>query len=369
MKTARSLSTSKSFTPFILLCVGLVLVVGCKSIGPKTIPRDRYDYSSSIGESWKRQTLLNIVKLRYLDPPIFVDVGQIVAGYSLETSGNAGGQISEAGAVPGNSLYLGASTKFIDRPTVTYVPMTGDRFVRALMTPLTPESVFFTIESGWPAEAILFTAVTRLNGLKNQEASITGLSKADPRFLRALELFGQIQAAGVVGMRIEQDAQKQQTTLMTIRSAAASEETLAKGRELRELLGLSPGATEFKLVFGALAANDRELAMQTRSLLHILSLLAAQVEVPPEHVTQGRAAPGAVEAEQQGAPTVRLARIRCSKKNPADAYVAVQYRGYWFWIDDRDLKSKRTFAFMMMLFTLADTGEKQGLPLITIPAQ
>jgi len=27
------------------------------------------------------------------------------------------------------------------------------------------------------------------------------------------------------------------------------------------------------------------------------------------------------------------------------------------------------FSFMMMLFTLVDTGEKEHLPLITIPAQ
>lgn len=56
----------------VLLGAVLLLIAGCSSIGPKTIPRDRYDYSCSISESWKRQTLLNIVKLRYLDPPIFV---------------------------------------------------------------------------------------------------------------------------------------------------------------------------------------------------------------------------------------------------------------------------------------------------------
>ena len=66
---------------------------------------------------------------------------------------------------------------------------------------------------------------------------------------------------------------------------------------------------------------------------------------------------------------VRLVEIHSSKSKPAEAFVTVNYRNHWFWIDDRDLKSKRVFSFMMMLFTLADTGEKEPLPLITIPAQ
>src|SRR5215472_16594083 len=128
----------------------LLLLPGCTSLGPRTIPSDRADYSSSVGESWKRQTLLNIVKLRYVDPPIFVDVGQIVAGYTLQTSANVGGQISSASAVQGNSVTLGGTGVYVDRPTVTYTPLTGNKFSRSLMTPLQPESVFFMIEAGWP---------------------------------------------------------------------------------------------------------------------------------------------------------------------------------------------------------------------------
>ncbi len=351
------------------ICAFLVLITGCSSIGPKTIPRDRYDYSGSISESWKRQTLLNIVKLRYFDPPIFVDVGQIVSGYSLETSGSLGGQLSSSGAVQGNTLAVGGAAKFTDRPTVTYTPLTGDKFVKALMTPLTPESVFFTIESGWPADAILFLTAKRLNGLRNQEASIAGLTKADPRFMRVLELMREIQAADAVGMRAQQDAQKQQTTIVTFRSRDVSEEALAQSRELRQLLGLSPDATEFKLVFGAVAANNQELAIQTRSLLHILTLLAAQVEVPADHIARHLATPGVKEVEGGSETAVSLIRILSSKSKPAQPYVTVQYRDNWFWIDDGDLKSKRTFAFMMMLFTLTDSGGKEVMPLITIPAQ
>ena len=341
---------------------------GCRGIGPGTVPRDRFDYNSSISESWKHQTLLNIVKLRYFDPPIFVDVGQIVAGYSLETSGNIGGQISSANAIQGNSLLLGAGGKFTDRPTITYTPLTGNKFVKGLMMPLPPDSVFFMIQSGWPADSVMFAAVAGMNGLRNESSSIGGVAPPDAGFIRALELLRKIQLSGAVGMRIEQDAQKKQTSLLTFRSKDISEQTLADIRELRDLLRLDQDASEFKIVFGATAANGRELAVLTRSIMHIMQTMAVQVELPAGDVEQGRATPGLESAA--GVPDQqRLVSIRSSKDKPGDAFVAVPYRGQWFWIDDRDLKTKRAFAFMMVLFTLADTGDREALPLITIPAQ
>jgi len=207
----------------------------------------------------------------------------------------------------------------------------------------------------------LFLTAKRLNGLRNQEASIAGLTKADPRFLRVLELMRKIQDADAVSMRVEQDAEKHQSTVIAIRSPQISEQALADSRKLRQLLGLSPDATEFKLVFGATAANDRELAIQTRSLLHILTLLAAHVEVPAEDVARHVASPGINEADKQGAEPVSIMRILSSKTKPAQAYVTLQYRDHWFWINDDDLKSKRTFAFMMMLFTLTDTARPNWL--------
>jgi hypothetical protein len=345
-----------------------VLFTGCHGLGPGSVARDRFDYSASISESWKRQTLLNIVKLRYLDPPIFVDVGQIVAGYSFETGINASGSFPETSGLGGNTAVVGGSARFTDRPTITYTPLTGNKFVQSLMTPLPPDAVFFTVQSGYAADAVFSAAVGAMNGLKNQESTIAGTSPPDPDFVRALELLRKIQLSGAVGMRVQQDAQKRQTTLVTFRSQNISEQTVAEIRELRRLLHLDPDATELKLVFGATASNDKELAILTRSLLHIMNTMAAQVEVPPEHVAAGRATPGAV-AGATGAEPQRLVRILSSKDKPADAFVAIPYRDHWFWIDDRDLKTKRAFAFMMMLFTLSDTGEKDHLPLITIPAQ
>lgn len=343
-------------------------LAGCKSLGPGTVARDRASYSSSISESWKRQTLLNVVKLRYLDPPIFVDVGQIVAGYTLETGITAGGSLPETSSFGGNTATLGGSAKFTDRPTITYTPLTGNQFVKALMTPLPPESVFFLIQSGWPAEGVLMAAAASINGLKNQESTISGVTPPDPGFLRVLELLHNLQRSGSVSMRVKQDAQKQQSSILTFRSKDVGESTLAEVRELRQLLQLDPDAMEFSLVFGGTAGNNKEIAVITRSILHIMTTMAVQVEVPAKDVAQGRASPG-LDQVGDAANTPRLVRVRSSSSKPSDTFVAVPYRNTWFWIDDCDLKSKRAFAFMMLLFTLSDPGQKEGLPLITIPAQ
>lgn len=50
-------SRSVKATAIVLALLGLA---GCKSIGPRTLPRDRFSYSAALAESWKNQMLARI---------------------------------------------------------------------------------------------------------------------------------------------------------------------------------------------------------------------------------------------------------------------------------------------------------------------
>ncbi len=350
----------------LMLSGSVVLMSGCHSIGPSTVARDRFDYSEGIADSWKRQTLLNIVKLRYDDPPIFVDVGQIVAGYTLETDGSVGGSIQSMSGT--NGVTLGGAVTYIDRPTITYTPLTGSKFIHTIVTPIPPESLFSAIQAGFPADAIMLAGVASLNGLKNEQRAGEGTAAGEDKFLRAIELMRKIQLADAMGVHVQVDAAKNETTVLTFHTQNISPETQQDITELHQVLKLAPDAEDIKLVFGGMPGDDHELAVVTRSMMHIMSSMAAQVDVPPADQAAGRVNPGWGDGGP-GSNRPRLIHIYSAEQEPKDAFVEIYYHKHWFWISDEDLKSKHTFSLIMLLFTLGDNSVPQSPPVLTIPTQ
>jgi hypothetical protein len=350
-----------------LLLVLLLSITGCSSIGPKSVTRDRFDYNTAISDSWKEQTLLNIVKIRYADMPLFVEVASIVSGYTLESSVSLNGMLSSSDAIQRDSLSLGSNGKFIDRPTITYVPITGSQFNKSFMTPIPPGAVLFLMQSGWSAELIFPLTVDSINGMRSQMLAGANQRRGDPEYYRVIELIREIQLSGAIGMRIKKGENLEDTTVLFFQKEGLQPETLAARQELSGLLGLNPEVREARVNYGLIPGGDDEIAMQTRSMLQIMIQLATKIDVPPEHVEEGRTVP-TMATSGSDVGHRKLMNIHHSKERPADAFTAVKYRDYWYWVDDGDFRSKRTFAFLMILFSLTETGGKEGLPLVTIPA-
>jgi hypothetical protein len=117
----------------------------------------------------------------------------------------------------------------------------------------------------------------------------------------------------------------------------------------------------------AIARDDKEIAILTRSILEVIIDLSADIEVPAAHVEEKRVGPTHVEEAVQSGKILPLIRIHSSSEKPGDAFVSVPYRNSYFWIDDRDLMSKKIFSFLMFVFTLVETGEKGTAPIVTVP--
>jgi hypothetical protein len=341
---------------------------GCASFGPTSVDRDRFDYIQAIASSWKQQTLLNIVKLRYADTPVFLDVSQVIGSYQLQAGVSVGGGVNFGGPPVPNSLSLGAAGTYTDRPTVVYTPLTGSHFIKVLMTPIPPPALFLLIESGWPADLLLQIGAQTINGISNKRGGARGRT-ADPEFGQLLAAIQRIQASGAVGLRTEVSKEtKQEATVLSLGQKDIPAETLADQALVRKLLGLRPGLREFKVVYGTLAESDDVIAIQTRSGFQIMVELGADVEVPADHAAERRTYSSRPEPTAGPDVLPPLVRILSGVSVPGDAFAAVKYRDYWYWIDDRDYKSKGVFTFLMIIMTLSEKDEKVPAPVVTIPA-
>jgi len=348
----------------IIISMGVLLALfGCAGIGAPTVPRDRFDYTAAISDSWKNQMVFNMVKIRYGDAPVFMDVSSVISQYQVGGAVNLGATINyPPTSTSGN---LGWAGTYVERPTITYTPIMGDKFARSMMSPVPPPAILSMIQAGYPVDLVFRLLVQEINGVRNRFGGEARAQSAEPEFYSLIEKMRMIQSYGAIGMRFTKK-EKEEATFMVMRGER-DPAIEALSAEVRKILGLNPHAKEFNVVYGAVSRNDQEIAILTRSVLEVLIDLSADIEVPAAHVEEKRVSPTFVEEVAKGGKILPLIRIHSSSEKHKDAFVSIQYRDTYFWIDDRDLRSKKLFSFLMFIFTLVETGEKGTAPIVTVP--
>jgi hypothetical protein len=258
-----------------------------------------------------------------------------------------------------------ARGRYTDRPTVSYVPLAGERFINGVLRPLPPQTVFALIEAGHPADFVLQMAVRAINDISNISRLPPRAHAGNPDFAELIAALRRIQRAGAIGMRTEK-RDGHQVTLISIRSivGGAAENDV---RFVKQVLRLDPQKQEYRLASGSYRRDPDEILMLTRSIQEIMAELSVGVDVPGDDLAEGRATRIAQTPSRDGHRAPFL-QIRSGAEPPSDAFAAVHYRRLWFWVDDRDLSSKRVFMFLRMFASLAETGVVPQAAIVTIPA-
>jgi hypothetical protein len=307
--------------------------------------------------------LFNMVRIRYGDAPVFLDVSSVISQYQIGGAASLGATYNYPPSSTSGSL--GWAGTYVERPTITYTPIMGDKFARSLMSPIPPPAILSLMQAGYPVDLIFRLLVQEINGVRNRFGGEARARSADPEFYPLIEKMRKIQSEGAIGMRFTRKEKEEATFLVMRGERAPAMEALST--EVRKILGLDPYAKEFNVVYGAVSKDDKEVAILTRSILEVIVDLSADIEVPAIHVEQKRVSPTQVEEAVKDGRILPLVRIHSSSKKHDDAFVSIPYRDSHFWIDDRDLMSKKIFSFLMFVFTLVETGEKGTAPIVTVP--
>lgn len=351
----------KQVFSLLVLIIFSFLLVACSSLGTVRVPPDRFDYNKAIGQSANEQMLLNLVRLRYREVPVFLSINSVLSQYVY--LGNANVSASS------DSANGGIGFTYIDRPTITYSPLTGEEFAHQLLTPIPSASIFSLSQSGWPAGQLMMMSFERLNHLNNTAFSpvLSGEQiEQVQQFQLAVELIVELGKLNVIESVPGNGNDEHNRYLVFEKNV--SHETKALILRLKKLLNLDPDITVFRITSKQTNRKADEITIRLRSLLTLMGFLAHGVKVPPEH-TQEKFAERNNQAVMEAHNDLFVPlTIHSSENEPESAFVAVEYHDYWFYIERSDHISKQAFGLLTYLYMLQAPQVPGGMPLITIPS-
>ena len=366
-----------SYRVFVLILAALFLICGCAAQGAKRVPRDRFDYNGAIAQSTREQMLLNIVRSRYLEVPVFLTVSSVLTQYEYDRSVDLTA-ILEFGSGTTDRGIGEANLRFSERPTITYLPVEGQEFAAHLLSDIPAEIIFAAAQAGWPVDVFMRIAIQRLGAAENMsfgEIPATGYSdskeqvdsdfKKLKRFERMINLIFILSDSEVIEVQLVEEDDKSERYLIIAEKVA--EDLRPKLDELRQLIGLSD-RNRFRITDRVTNLKDDEISIQTRSVMAMMEFMARGVEVPLEHLEDGWVIDyGLQNSEGEMAKALIPFKMHSSKNLPGNVFAAIRFRDYWYYIDHTDITSKRALSLIIVLFRLQAPTPSGAAPILTLP--
>jgi hypothetical protein len=134
--------------------------------------------------------LLNIVRSRYLEVPVFLTVSSVLTQYEYDSSLGLSG-VFQIGTGTTDTITGDTNLRFSERPTITYLPVEGQEFSAHLLSDIPSELIFAAAQAGWPIDVFMRIGIQRLGAAENMS-------------------FGEVPATGYIDtkMQFESDAKK-----------------------------------------------------------------------------------------------------------------------------------------------------------------
>jgi hypothetical protein len=402
------------FPRVVILVVAWSASSGC--LGPKAIRYTRLRYNEVVRDTNDEQLLINIVRLRYADSPVFIDLPNITSQFEVAGHGNYFGGYGNQ--TPGPASLGFGDLALRDTPTLSYHPREGREIAKALLTPLSAD-LFIVVNGGANLEQLLLYSVNDINDVSNAFRATTLVPKVpddNVEYLRGIRIMASLRDRDATELAFGTDDQSDDASDPMAKSSVKGRDLLGaaeggyvyrahpenqvtllkreKGlylkirpafvdspemKEIARIFHVTPGLSKYRIKSELNDELNQKVPkplesdifyMNLRSVLQIMTFLSKGVCVPDEHVTEGIAP---VTLDETGQPydwtqiTAGNFVVHAQKHRPRDAEVAVPYRGYWFYIATNDVNSRATLAILEIVFALQESGDRNAGPLLTLP--
>ncbi len=353
----------------VFLRLGLILMLGgltaCGLRPSPTLRQSSLGFNRALQHALSEQMILNLVRLRYGEPPVFLEVTSISTQYGFSSDLSGGVKINE---VYPDSYSLNLGFSYAVKPTFTFVPLQGEEFAKRLLSPIPIEHLILLLNSGWRADRVLRLCVQALNEVENAPTASGPTPSEAPEFRKFLRVSRALEILRRRGylrfMFLEEEGRA-----LPVMKISPEAQNLPETEEIRRLLGLAE-APYYRLLGPEAEEGPNRIRVETRSLIGVLFYLSHGVEVPKEDLENGRVT---ITRLPDGTPfnwkelLGDLFQVRTSTTWPSEAVLAVRYREHWFYIPDTDRDTKATFILLQQLFALEASKGKVLSPLLTLP--